>query len=326
MRLHIISRIALLFAAASGTTLAQSLTGHAYPAKPIRIIATFTAGGPVDITARILAQKLTEAWGQPVTVENRVGASGTIGTDVVAKAPADGYTALVSSSAHVIVPGILPKMPYDAIRDFAPVSVVMSSPLLLVVAPSLPVNTTREFIALAKARPGELSFASSGAGSSTHLTAELLKSVSGTRMMHIPYKGQSQAITDVISGQVPFMFNTLPAVIEFIKARRLRALAITSEKRAPRLSEVPTFVESGYKEMVTGSWYAAWLPAKTPEAIISRWSNEIVRIVNLPDVRGRILDLGGEPVANTPAQFAVFQKDESARWIRVIRESGAKMD
>ena len=331
-----ISRIVLLLAfatpVAAQTTSTEPVlslskgSGQSYPNKPIRIIATFTAGGPVDITARILAQKLTESWGQPVTVENRVGASGTIGTEVVAKGPADGYTALVSSSAHVIVPGILPKMPYDAIRDFAPVSVVMSSPLLLVVTSSLPVNTTKEFIALAKAHPGELSFASSGAGSSTHLTAELLKSVSGTRMIHIPYKGQSQAITDVISGQVPFMFNTLPAVIEFIKARRLRALAITSEKRAPRLPEVPTFAESGYKELVTGSWYAAWLPAKTPVAIISRWSNEIVRIVNLPDVRGRILDLGGEPVANTPAQFDVFQKDEAARWIKVIRESGAKMD
>jgi tripartite-type tricarboxylate transporter receptor subunit TctC len=317
-----ISRIVILLAAiACSAAQAQS-----YPAKPIRIIAPFTAGGPVDITARILAQKLNESWGQQVIIENRAGASGTIGTDAVAKATADGYTALLSSSAHVIVPSILPKVPYDAIRDFAPVSVVMSSPLLLVVTPSLPVRNPKEFIALAKARPGELSFASAGAGSSTHLTSELLKSVTGTKMIHVPYKGQSQAITDVISGQVPFMFNTLPAVIEFAKAKRLRLLAITSEKRAPQLPDVPTFTESGYKDMVTGSWYAAWLPAKTPEAIVTRWSNEVVRIANLPDVRERILGLGGEPVASTPAQFDVFQKIEAVRWAKIIRESGAKAE
>ena len=317
-----ISRIALLPVA----TACVNVQAQSYPIKPIRIIAPFTAGGPVDITARILAQKMTESWGQQIVVENRAGASGTIGSDIVAKAAADGYTALVSSSAHVIVPGLLTRMPYDAIRDFAPVSVVMSSPLLLVVTPTLPVNTAKAFVALARAHPGELSFASAGAGSSTHLTAELLKSVTGTKMVHVPYKGQSQAITDVISGQVPFMFNTLPAVIEFAKAGRLRVLAITAENRATQLPAVPTFAESGYPAMITGSWYAAWLPAKTPEAIISRWSSEIVRIVNLPDVRHRVLDMGGEPVANTPAQFDAFQKSETTRWAKVIRESGAKAE
>jgi tripartite-type tricarboxylate transporter receptor subunit TctC len=318
-----ISRIVVVLAVTACVAPAQAQT---YPVKPIRIIAPFTAGGPVDISARILAQKMTESWGQQVIIENRAGASGTIGTDAVAKAAADGYTALLSSSAHVIVPSILPKVPYDAIRDFAPVSVVMSSPLLLVVTPTLPVNNAKEFVALAKARPGELSFASAGAGSSTHLTSELLKSVTGTKMVHVPYKGQSQAITDVISGQVPFMFNTLPAVLEFAKARRLRVLAITSEKRAAQLPDIPTFAESGFKAMITGSWYAAWLPAKTPDALVSRWSSEIVRIVNLPDVRGRILDLGGEPVANTPAQFDAFQKAEAARWAKIIRESGARSE
>jgi len=308
------------------TAVATGAAAQTYPTKPIRIIAPFTAGGPVDITARILAQKMTESWGQQMIVENRAGASGTIGTDVVAKAAPDGYTALLSSSAHVIVPGILPKMPYDAIRDFAPVSVVMSSPLLLVVTPTLPVNTAKEFIALAKARPGELSFASAGAGSSTHLTSELLKSVTGTNMVHVPYKGQSQAITDVISGQIPFMFNTLPAVVEFIKARRLRAIAITADRRAVQLPEVPTFAESGHKDMITGSWYAAWLPAKTPETIVNRWAGEIVRIVALPDVNARIRDLGGEPVANSPKEFDAFQKAEAARWLKVIRESGARMN
>jgi tripartite-type tricarboxylate transporter receptor subunit TctC len=318
-----ISRIALALAAA---VLGASALAQQYPARPIRFIAPFTAGGPVDITARIVAQKLTESWGQPVVVENRTGASGTIGTDVVAKAPPDGYTALMSASAHVIVPSILPKVPYDPIRDFAPVTVVMSSPLVLVVTPTLPVKSVKEFIALAKARPGELSFASSGPGSSTHLTSELLKSVTGTKMVHVPYKGQSQALTDVISGQVPFMFNTLPPVVELVKAGRLRTLAITSEKRSPRFPDLPTFAESGYKGMITGSWYALWLPARTPEAIVTRLEKEVVRITNLPDVRNRILELGGEPVASTPAQFDAFQKAEMARWAKVIRDSGAKAE
>ncbi len=314
-----ISRITFL----TGIALCATAQAQSYPSKPIRIIAPFTAGGPVDIGARIVGQKLTEAWGQQIIVENRVGASGTIGADLVAKAAPDGYTVLLSASAHVIVPSIMPKLPYDAIRDFAPVSVVMSSPLLLMITPTLPVNTVKEFVALAKARPGELSFASGGAGSSTHLVAELLKSVSGTKMVHVPYKGQSQALTDLMAGQIPFMFNALPTVMELIRGKRLRTLAITSEKRSAQLPDLPTFAESGYKEMTTGSWYAVWLPAKTPEAIISRWHTEIVRIIALPDVNARLRDLGAEPVGNTPAQFDAFQKAEAVRWQKVIRDSGA---
>lgn len=322
MKTPIIAGIAGIAALLAGCAFAQAQ----YPTKPIRIIAPFTAGGPVDISARILAQKLTESWGQQVIVENRAGASGTIGGDAVAKAPPDGYTVLLTSSAHVITPGILTKVPYDPIRDFTPISVMMSSPLLLMVTPSLPVSSVKTFIALARARPNELSFASGGVGSSTHLTPELLKSVTGTKMIHVPYKGQSQAITDLIAGQIPFMFNAVPTVIEFIHAKRLRALAVTSDKRVAPLPDVPTFAESGYTEMTTGSWYGVWLPAKTPEPIVSRWVQEVIRIVNLPDVKKRIIDLGAEPVANTPAQFDVFQKAEAVRWAKVIRESGAKSE
>ena len=318
-------RSTLLFAMlACASTAAIAQTN--YPAKPVRLVAPFTAGGPVDITARILAQKLTDAWTQQVVVENRTGASGMIGSELVAKSPADGYTLLVNSSIHIIVPSLFPKMAYDPIRDFAPITVVSSSPLLLVVTPSLPVKNVKEFIALAKARPGELSFASSGSGSSTHLTAELFKTVTRTRMVHVPYKGQSQALTDVISGQIPFMFNSLPPVIEFVKAKRLRVLAITSEKRYASLPEVPTFAESGYKELVTGSWYAIWAPAKTPEALVARLNADIVKIVNLPDVRGRIQDLGGEPVGSTPTEFDAFQKADMARWAQVVKDSGAKAE
>ena len=318
-------RSTLLFAMlACASTAAIAQTN--YPAKPVRLVAPFTAGGPVDITARILAQKLTDAWTQQIVVENRTGASGMIGSELVAKSPADGYTLLVNSSIHIIVPSLFPKMAYDPIRDFAPITVVSSSPLLLVVTPSLPVKNVKEFIALAKARPGELSFASSGSGSSTHLTAELFKTVTRTRMVHVPYKGQSQALTDVISGQIPFMFNSLPPVIEFVKAKRLRVLAITSEKRYASLPEVPTFAESGYKELVTGSWYAIWAPAKTPEALVARLNADIVKIVNLPDVRGRIQDLGGEPVGSTPTEFDAFQKADMARWAQVVKDSGAKAE
>ena len=284
------------------------------------------AGGPVDITARILAQKLTDAWGQQVLIENRTGASGMIGAELVAKAPADGYTLLVNSSIHVIVPSLFPKMGYDPMRDFAPITVVSSSPLLLVVTPSLPVKDVKDIIALAKARPGELSFASSGSGSSTHLTAELFKTVTRTNMQHVPYKGQSQALTDVISGQIPFMFNSLPPALEFVKGKRLRVLAITSEKRYASLPEVPTFAESGYKELISGSWYAIWAPAKTPDALVARLHADIVKIINLPDVRGRIQELGGEPVGNTPAEFDAFQKADMARWAQVVKNSGAKAE
>jgi tripartite-type tricarboxylate transporter receptor subunit TctC len=317
---------ALTVAVAAALIAAPQTFAQTFPTKPVRLVAPFTAGGPVDITARILAQKLTDAWGQQVVVDNRTGASGMIGAEMVAKSPPDGYTLLVNSSIHVIVPSLFSKMGYDPLRDFAPVTVVSSSPLLLVVTPSLPVKNIKEFVALAKARPGELSFASSGSGSSTHLTAELFKTVTGTNMVHVPYKGQSQALTDVISGQVPFMFNSLPPVLEFVKGKRLRALGITAAKRFSALPDVPTFAESGYKDLVTGSWYAVWAPAKTPEALVTRLNADIVKVINLPEVRTRILELGGEPVGNTPAEFDAFQKAEAARWAKVVKESGAKAE
>ena len=314
-------RTALLLALSGVFTINVALA-QTYPSKTIRIMAPFSPGGPVDITARILAQKLTESLGQTVIVENRAGASGMIGAELVAKSPPDGHLLLANSSIHVIVPSLFSKMTYDPVRDFIPVSVVSSSPLLLVVTPALPVKNIKGFITLAKARPGDMSFGSSGPGSSTHLTAELLKSVTATNMVHIPYKGQGQAITDVITGQIQFMFNSPSAVGEFIKAGRLRTLGITSEKRLPQWPDVPTFVETGYKEMVTGSWYGIWVPAKTPQAIVTRLHGEIVRIVNLPDVRQRIIDMGGEPVANSSAEFDAFQKAEMARWAKIVKQAG----
>ena len=310
--------------AAAALLTSSSVLSQAYPGKPVRMVAPFAPGGPVDLTARILAQKLGETFNQQFVVDNRTGASGMIGAEQVAKAAPDGYTMLVNSSIHVIVPSLFSKMSYDPIRDFTPVTVVSTSPLVLVVTPSLPARNIKEFIALAKARPGELAFGSSGSGSSTHLTAELLKSATGTRMNHVPYKGQGQAITDVITGEIQFMFNSPSSVKSFIDAKRLRVLGITSDKRSTQMPDVPTFLESGYKDVVTGSWYAIWLPAKTPEAIVSRLNSEIVRIVGTPEVRNRIIELGGVPIAGTAAEMDAFQKAESARWAKVVKDSGAK--
>jgi len=318
-----ISRIALVLAA---ITVAVPAPAQQYPVKPVRLIVAFAPGGPLDIHARIVGQKLSESWGQQVVIDNRTGASGTIGADLVAKAPADGYTALANASVHVIVPSLIAKLPYDAIRDFTPVTVMGSAPLLLVVTPTLPAKTVRELAALGKARPGALTFGSGGNGTSTHLSGEFLKTVLGIKMTHIPYKGTGPGLIDVMAGHVPMMFSSVTAAIELVKSGRLRPVAITSTKRYPQLPSVPTFSESGYPQLVIGSWYAIWLPARAPESVVSKLHADIARVLNLPEVRNRITELGGEPVGNSPADFDAFQKAEMARWARVIKESGAKAE
>jgi len=318
-----ISRIALVFAA---ITLAAPAPAQQYPVKPVRLIVAFAPGGPLDIHARIVGQKLSESWGQQVVIDNRTGASGTIGADLVAKAPADGYTVLANASVHVIVPSLIAKLPYDPIRDFTPVTVMGSAPLLLVVTPTLPAKTVRELAALGKARPGALTFGSGGNGTSTHLSGEFLKTVLGIKMTHIPYKGTGPGLIDVMAGHVPMMFSSVTAAIELVKSGRLRPVAITSTKRYPQLPGVPTFSESGYPQLVIGSWYAIWLPARAPESVVSKLHADIARVLNLPEVRNRITELGGEPVGNSPADFDAFQKAEMARWARVIKESGARAE
>ena len=318
-----ISRIALVLAA---ITVAVPAPAQQYPVKPVRLIVAFAPGGPLDIHARIVGQKLSESWGQQVVIDNRTGASGTIGADLVAKAPADGYTVLANASVHVIVPSLIAKLPYDAIRDFTPVTVMGSAPLLLVVTPTLPAKTVRELAALGKARPGALTFGSGGNGTSTHLSGEFLKTVLGIKMTHIPYKGTGPGLIDVMAGHVPMMFSSVTAAIELVKSGRLRPVAITSTKRYPQLPSVPTFSESGFPQLVIGSWYAIWLPARAPESVVSKLHADIARVLNLPEVRNRITELGGEPVGNSPADFDAFQKAEMARWARVIKESGAKAE
>lgn len=318
-----ISRIALVLLAIN---LAPPALAQQYPAKPVRMIAAFAPGGPLDINARIVGQKLSESWGQQVVIDNRAGATGTIGAELVAKAPADGYTVLANASAHVIVPSLVAKLPYDPIWDFTPVTVMSSAPFLLLVTPTLPARSVKELVALGKARPGALTFGSGGIGSSTHLSGELLKTVTGVKMTHIPYKGTGQALIDVIAGHVPMLFGSITASMEHVKSGRLRVLAITSAKRYPQLPDVPTFAESSYRGLVIGSWYAVWLPARAPEAIVSKLNADIVRVLGLPDVRSRIIELGGEPVGNSPAEFDAFQKAEMTQWAKVVRDSGAKAE
>ncbi|HEV7802806.1 MAG TPA: tripartite tricarboxylate transporter substrate binding protein [Burkholderiales bacterium] len=326
MKIAVSRLIVGTLAALAWAFAATHAAAQAYPAKNITIILPYTAGGSSDVLARATAKLLGEAWGRNIVVDNRPGASGMIGAEVVAKAPPDGYLLLSTTSSYPGTVAVRKTLPFDPAAAFIPVAMIARAPIVLAVHPSVPAKNVREFIALAKARPGELSFGSSGSGSSTHLTAELLKSVTGTRMTHIPYKGQGQAITDVVTGEIQFMFNSPSAVKAFIDARRLRVLGITSDKRSPQMPDVPTFAESGYRDLVTGSWYAVWLPAKTPEAIVSRLNSEIVRIVNLPDVRNRIVELGGVPIGGSSAEMDAFQKAESARWAKVVKESGAKAE
>jgi len=298
-----------------------------YPAKTIRMIVPFPAGGATDIVGRLIAQKLTESWGHPVIVDNRGGAGGTIGSDVAAKAPPDGYTILVgTSSTHAIAPSLYPKLSYDPVRDFAPVTLIASATILLAVHPSLPAKNTRELIALAKRQPNALSFASSGNGGISHLVGEHFKSVGGIQMLHVPYKGDTPALVDLVSGQVHLMFGTAVSFLPYVKAGRLNALAVTNPKRSPIVPNVPTVAESGLPGFEALQWFGIFAPAGTPRDIVTRLSGEIVKIVRLPDIRERMTSLGAEVVGSTPEQLATFVKADTAKWARVVKQSGAKIE
>jgi tripartite-type tricarboxylate transporter receptor subunit TctC len=311
----------LMFMIAVSAVAANGAAAQEYPSKPVRVIVGFAPGGPVDITARMVSQKLTESLKQNFIVENRAGAVTQIAGDLVVRSAPDGYTLFASASTQTLLPSLFPKITYDPIKDFRPISIVFSAPFLLSVSRTLPVKNIKDVVALAKARPGELSYGSAGQGSASHLTFELFKYVTKTNMVHIPYKGQGPAITDLISGEIQLMFNSLGAVESFMKTGRLRVLGVTSAQRLKALPDVPTFVESGATDMVTGSWYAFWAPAKTPESVVSLLNKEIVRITNLPDIQERIINMGGIPVGNSPADFAAFQEKETARWARIIKEA-----
>ena len=308
---------ALLLSAVTWHAAAQS-----YPSKPIRLIVPFAAGGPADIQARLIGPRLTQAWGQPVVVENRPGGNTIIATELTARAEPDGHLVQVVSAGFAINVSLYARLPYDSLRDFAPVTQLTSGPAIVVVHPSLPVRSVKELIALARAKPGQLTYASAGLPS--QLAAELFKVVTGTDMVHVPYKGQSPAMVDLIAGHVQVSFPTMLGTLGHVEAGRLRAIATTGARRAPATPNLPTMIEAGVPGYVATNWFGTAVPARTPPAIVSRLSQEIERVLRLPDVGERLLSQGLEPVSSTPEEFSTYIKSEMTKWAKVVKASGAK--
>jgi tripartite-type tricarboxylate transporter receptor subunit TctC len=303
--------------------------GHAtaadtsYPSRPIRIVDPFPPGGPSDIVGRSLSQKLTEAFGQTVVIDNRGGASGIVGCEIVANAPPDGYTLLLGpSGALTIQPTINPKMPFDPQRDFATVTQLTSGPQVIAVHPSVPAKTVQELVALAKAKPGQLNYASGGSGTANHLAAEIFKLAAGVDIVHIPYKGTGPAMTSVLSGEAQMIVSSLLPALPHVKSGKLRALAVTSSSRTAAVPDVPTAAESGLPKFETSSWHGILVPAKTPRAVVTRLHDAIYKVLHLPDVRERLTSQGLNVVASTPQEFAGFIKAETAKYARVIKQLG----
>ena len=297
-----------------------------YPVKPVRIIVPFPPGGIADVMARVFAQKFTDSWGQPAVVDNRTGAGGNIGTEAVAKSPNDGYTLLLGAiGTHAVNVSLFSKIGYDPVRDFAPIALILKSDNLLVVHPSLPVKTVKEMIALAKAKPGQLTYASAGSGTAGHLAGELFKLLAKVDIVHIPYKGNVPAITDLIGGQTSMTFATLPTVLPQVQSNRLRAIASTGARRNAALPDTPAVAETLPGFEVT-NWIAMSAPAGTAPEIVNKVNAEIMRVMRLPDVSSRLAAEGANFTPNTPAEFAAFQKAEIAKWARVIKEAGVRAD
>ena len=311
-----------------GAVLPLAAWSQAYPSvKPIRLIVPFAPGGNVDITARTIAPGLGEAIGQTVVVENRTGAGGVLGADAVAKSPADGYTLLMGSNSSVsVAPALNPKNPYHPIRDFAPISLVAATPFVLVAHPSVPANTLGELIALAKAKPGSLTMASGGIGSSNHLVGELFQSVTGTKLLHIPYKGAGAVAADLMGGQVQLLFDQLAASTPNIKSGKLKAFAVTSATRASVLPEVPTMVESGLKEMDVINITGLLAPIGTSPEIVARLNAALLKVLARTEVKERFATLGVSPLGSMPEQFATFIRDDYAKWTKVITDANIKAE
>ena len=315
--------IALAFVLAAG----HAAHAQTYPSQPIKMIVPFTAGGTTDILARTIGQKLGESLHQPVIVENRPGAGGNIGADAVAKAKPDGYTILMGTiGTQAINASLYSKMPYDSARDFAPITLVAIVPNVLMVHPSVPAKNVAELVALAKAKPGQLNFASSSTGGSPHLSGEMFKQMTGVDIVHVPYKGSAPAITDLLGGQVTLMFDNLPSGLPHVKAGKLRALGVTSAKRSPAAPDIPTIAESGVPGYEVDSWFGILAPAGTPTEIVNKLNAEIVRILKLPDVNDRLAEQGAQAVGDTPQHFAEHIRKETAKWAKVVKASGAKAD
>ncbi len=315
-------RIALLF----GCLFASTTFVHAldYPSRPLRLIVPTAPGGGTDFTGRLVAAKLSESLGQQVVVENRGGGGGSVGADNAAKSTPDGYTLLLGSIAtHAVNPALYKKLPYDHIKDFAPVSLIGTVPNALVVHPSVPAKSVQEFIAYAKANPGKINYGSSGVGSPPHLSMELLRSLTGINLVHVPYKGAGPALADLLGGQVQAMCTSLAGLINFIKSGRVRALGVTTAKRNPQLPDVPTIVESGIPGYEVTIWYAVFAPVATPRAIVQKLNTEMVKALNSPEMKERMALQGMDPAPSTPAELAAFVKVETAKWAKAAKDSGA---
>ena len=316
----------LLFALLFALLLALPIPALAqYPARAVHVVVPFPAGGPTDILTRALGQKLSERWGQPVVVDNKPGAGGAIGSEFVAKAPADGYTLLMAtSSTHSIGPA-LQKLPYDPQRDFAPISQVSNATNVLVVSPKLGVSSVKELIALAKANPGKLNFASSGIGTIPHLTGELFKLKAGVDIQHVPYKGTGLSIPDLANGQVAMLFDSIVTALNYVKSGNVRALAISSPRRTPLAPDLPTMAESGLPGFESETWFGLFGPAATPKDVVARVSADTAAALKAPDLRERFAAVGAEPVGSTPEQFAERVRADTARWAEIIKAAGIKV-
>ena len=309
---------------ATSTAFAADGFAQQYPSKPIRMIVPFSPGGGVDLIGRTLAQKMQEAWGQPVIVDNRGGAGGNLGTDMVAKSPPDGYTLLMGYVGNLAInPWLFKKLPYDPVKDFVPVSLTATAPNLLVAHPSVAATTVKDLVTLAKAKAGALSYASAGVGTVGHMVAELFKSATGTNIVHIPYKGNGPAVTDLLGGQVQLMFGAPGAMIAFVEAKRVKAIAVTGQKRSPELPDTPTFAESGFPKVEANGWYGVLAPAGTPRTVVDAVNKQIVRIISLPEVRERLVTHGYTPTSSTPEEFAQLIKSDLVKWRDVVKASGA---
>ena len=327
--LHHTTRRTLLasLAVAAAGALPLGALAQNFPTKPITIIVPFSAGGTTDILARIVGQGLTTELGQSVVVDNKPGAGGNIGGSLAAKAAADGYTLFMGTvGTHAINQSLYKKMPFDPVKDFAPLSRVATVPNLLVAHPSQPFKTVKEMIAYAKANPGKITFGSPGSGASPHVSGELFKSMTGTDLLHIPYKGSAPAMTDLLGGQTSVMFDNMPSAIQHVRSGKLRPIAVTTAKRSPELPDVPTIAEAGVPGYEATSWFGMFAPAGTPKPVLDKLHAALIKVLNQADVKKKIAEQGGDVVAETPDQFAAFIQAESVMWGKVVKESGATAD
>lgn len=315
---------ALLLGAAA--LLSPPALAQSYPSKPVRLVVPFPPGGVTDIVGRLLAQKLGEALGQQVVVENRGGAAGAIGAVAVAKSAPDGYTLLMATATHAINATLVPNSGFDLVKDVVPVSLAASVPLLLAVHPGVPARDVKELVAFAASRPGQVNFASGSTGSASHLAGEMLKSMAKVDMVHVPYKGGSLGIQDLVGGQVQLMFENMPSILPFVQAGKLRGLAVTGPKRSPAAPDLPTMIESGYAGFEAGSWYGLFAPAGTPKDITARLNADMVKALRAAETRKLLAQQGAEPIGNSEAEFAAFIQAEIAKWGRVIRSANVKVD